>query len=233
MKQHTIILPGGYKSPDPTTNGDVGRSVTFGRRPAVADRIKIDADAQSSLEVQQVLLYARAAITSFEGVRRKPVPLSVLLQLDDTDREVLLEGYVEFLRGSLGERVAEPLDENTFLLALGLEVDGEIYDIIEFTPAPQPLTGYDEVALERQYGSGVRRELAFVSRESVALAQSEGALRVEGAVAVETLEKLDAYDAQLLLRFSGERRDSFRGRRRTSGLAGARDSGAGQTPPVV
>ena len=216
MKQHTITLPGGYKSPDPKANGAVGRSVTFGRRPTLAERVKIDDDAQSSIEVQKTLLLARAAITSFEGVRRNPVPLSALLQLEETDREVLLEGYLEYLRGSLGDGVAEQLDENTFKLALGLEVDGETYDLIEFTPEPKPLSGYDEVKLERQFGAGVRKDVALISREAVALAQSEGDLRLDRPVEVELLERLDAYDGIELLKFFADRRASFRRHRRAT-----------------
>jgi hypothetical protein len=220
MKQHTITLPGGYKSPDPRAGGAVGRAVTFGRRPTLAERVKIDDDAQSSVEVQKPLLLARAAITSFEGVRRNPVPLSVLLHLEETDREVLLEGYLEYLRDSLGDGVAEQLDDNTFKLALGVEVDGETYDLIEFTPEPQPLSGYDEVKLERQFGAGVRKEVALISREAIALAQSEGELRLDRTVEVELLERLDAYDGIELLRFFADRRWSFRRQRRAASGTG-------------
>lgn len=220
MKQHSVTLPGGYRSPDPKAGGAVGRAVTFGRRPTLGERIKVDDDAQSAIEVQKTLLLARAAITSFEGVRRNPVPLSVLLQLEETDREVLLEGYLEYLHGSLGDGVAEQLDGNTFKLALGVEVDGEKYDLIEFTPEPQPLSGYDEVKLERQFGTGVRKDVALISREAVALAQSEGDLRLDRPVEVDLLERLDAYDGIELLRYFADRRASFRARRRTAAGTG-------------
>lgn len=215
MKQLTVTLPGGYKSPDPKANGAVGRTVVFGRRPTLGERIRLDDDAQSSIEVQKTLLLARAAITSFEGVRRNPIPLSVLLHLEEADREVLIEGYVDYMQGSLGDAVAEQLDEHTFKFALGLMMDGETYDVIEFTPEQQPLSGYDEVKLERQYGVGVRKDVALISREAVALAQSAGDLRLDRAPGVELLEKLDAYDGVELLKFFADRRALFRRQRRT------------------
>lgn len=217
--EHTVILPTGFKSRDPKDKGAVFREVVYGRRPTLADQLKIEANSQSALEVQEVLLYARVAITKF-GTVRLPLPLTVLLQLDDTDREVLLEGYVEFMTASLGERVAESWGDNSFKLAVGLEVDGETFDVIEFTPQPQPLTGHDEVKLERLHGAGLRKEMALVSRETVALSQSEGDVKLDGAVAVEALEGLDAYDWGDLLRYFARRRSSFRSSRRRLAAGG-------------
>lgn len=228
--EHTVTLPSGVKSRDPKDKGAIFREVVFGRRPTLADQLKIEANSQSALEVQEVLLYARVAITKFGGIRM-PVPLTVLLQLDDIDREVLLEGYVEYLTDSLGERVAEPWGDNGFKLAVGLEVDGETYDVVEFTPRPSPLTGHDEVKIERLHGSGLRKELALVSRETVALSQSEGDVKLDGAVAVEALECLDAYDWGQLLRFSAHRRADFRSSRRRLAAGGAAE-GAGDTGPA-
>lgn len=213
MKQHTITLPVGYTGRDP--QAATSRAVTFGRRATLGERLKIDEDAQSSIVTQKTLLLARAAITEFEGVKRNPVPLSVLLQLEETDRDVLVEGYVDFMQRSLGDGAAEKLDDNTFKFALGVQVDGETYDVVEFTPDPQPLSGFDEVKLERRYGAGVRRDVALICREVVALSQSEGALRLEGPVEIELLERLDAYDGIELLGFFAERRASFRRSRRT------------------
>jgi hypothetical protein len=216
MIEHSITLPGGYRSRDPKDQA-THREVVFGRRPTVADQVRVEADSQSALDVQQVLLYARSAVTRFGNLRRLPPTLGVLLQLDEIDREALVEGYVEFMRVSMGERVAEEFTPDSYKLAFGLEVDGEEYDVIEFKADQQPLTGYDEVRLERQHGSGARKDLAVAAREAVAVSQSEGALRVEREISVDLLERLDAYDGAQLLRWFGERRASFRRSRRADG----------------
>lgn len=202
MMQHTITLQS-------------GKAVTFGRRLTAADVLKIDADAQSAIDVQENLLHVRAAITSFEGVRRIPVPLSVLLQLDDSDRDALFEGFADFMRDSLGERVAESLSETEFKTAFGMELGGESFDVIEFTTEHKPLTGYDEVKLERQYGAGLRKELALIARETVKLSQTEGEATAEVELTPEDLERLDAYDFGRLREFAARRRQSFRRARKT------------------
>lgn len=210
MNQHTINLPGGYVSRDPKDGGAAHKSVTFGRRPTLADVLRIDGDAQSAIEIQSALLHVRAAVTSFEGVRRNPVPLSVLLQLDGSDREALFEGFTDFMRESLGERASESLSDTELKLAFGLEVGGETYDVLEFSTEPKPLTGYDEVGLERQYGAGLRKEVALIAREVVRLSQSEGEGSLDAELTPEALDGLDAHDFVSIREFAADRRARFR-----------------------
>ncbi len=209
MTKHTITLPDGYKSRDPK-DGSLNRVVEFGKRPTAADQIKIDNNSQSGLEVQRTLLYARDAITAFGSMERFPPPLSLLMGLSSRDRDAMVEGYVDFLGASLGDRVADSLSEHEHKLAFGLEIEGEAYDVLVFGGEDKQYTGYDDLKVEKQYGTGLKRDLAYIGRDVCKLAQSEGGLTVEGEVSADALTKLDMFDVGKLVEFYAQRRGNFR-----------------------
>ena len=95
--EHTVALPTGVKSHDPKDRGAVFRVVAFGRRPTLADQLKIEANSQSALEVQEVLLYARVAVTRFGAVRLTPATEVTYPPWESTDVRRLLPGQEQWL----------------------------------------------------------------------------------------------------------------------------------------
>lgn len=182
------------------------KRVTFGKRPTASDLIRITNDQQSNLGTQLSLMLARAAITEF-GTLKLPVPLSVLLALNKTDRNILLEGYAEFLSASLGDRTSEALSDDTVRLAFGFEIDGAVYDVVTFGAQ---LTGYDESAFDRQKAAGYKRLCLQLGKEITRLAQSKGDLTLEGSLDIEAFTSLDGYDLDALSAAEDRWLDSFR-----------------------
>src|ERR1044072_7523795 len=111
MQQLTKQLPFGLK----TTDGQ-RQQLVYGKRPTVADSMRIEDDTQSDLDVQKSLMYARATLIEFGDKKRAPY-LSEMLGLSRADRDVIIEGYNEFLQLTMSDRAAEKLDADTLKLA--------------------------------------------------------------------------------------------------------------------
>ncbi|MBX6772795.1 MAG: hypothetical protein IRY83_13775 [Chloroflexi bacterium] len=196
--EERVTLPFGYRNDD-----GLHREVVIGRRLTGGDLMRIGDDPDSLRRTQFNLLLLQAVITQF-GSLRMPVPLSVLLALNQIDRETLNEAYNRFVRATAEGRSSEQLDTDTIRLAWGFERDGVRYDIVRFG---RLLTGYDELEVDELIGW--RRACALLGRQIVEVRAQSGA-RFEGPVPVELFETLDAADVYALEAAASSWLDSFR-----------------------
>jgi hypothetical protein len=168
-----------------------------------------------------------------------PVALSVLLDLADYDRELLMEAQNEFAALSSEGRTIELLEDRA-KLAFGFKIDDVIYDRVEFG---KHNTGRDEVEADRLRLSGLSRECFLVGKQISALKTSDGSGVIDGPIELERFESLvDGGDIVILrgaaflwrqtFRLSGEK-VSRNGRsadgtdsRHKDGLERGKDSGA-------
>ena len=197
----TIELIGGY-----TEKGVTHRRVTFGKRLTAKTLFDIDVDPQSALPTQHIDLIHRAAITEF-GTLTCPVRLAVLLDLDSIDREDLAAAYGVFQVESAGGREGKAVSDTVTQWAFGYERDGSTYDRIEFG---RRLTGRDEVAADQAGLTELARRVWLAGRQVARLAQSKGAMTLEGPLELDALETLDSADVVLLMGGAERYRQSFR-----------------------
>jgi len=184
------------------------RVVTFGKRICGGDLFKIDGDPQATLPTQYQDLLLRTAITEF-GTLKMPVGLQVLLSLDSIDRDDLSEAYDRFSREFLGEAQADYQSDRQVKLAIGYEMNGLVYDVVEFGTR---LVGMDEVRADKLgYKAGsIRRVCYLAGRQVVKLSQSEGGSVLDGPLELQVFEALDAVDIQAIRIGSEVWRHSFR-----------------------
>ncbi len=183
--EHKIELTEGYTDKD----GKRHTAVTFGKRLTTKDLIDLDNDPQAQNPTQYNDLIRRKMLTKF-GDLKLPVPLNVLLALDSLDREDLNAGANEFVRLSRGERTSEIRENNEVKLFYGFEIDGTVYDVIEFGRLN---TGRDAVEADA-LGNGIARECFLVGRQIVKISTSDGLASIEGAVDLEKFYTLDSED---------------------------------------
>ncbi|MCP9494290.1 MAG: hypothetical protein MSG64_07530 [Pyrinomonadaceae bacterium MAG19_C2-C3] len=199
--QHTIELGFGYKAKDDATV----KRVVFGKRPTAGDQMRIT-DSPAIVGTQTELMLHRAAITEF-GTLKMPVPMSVLISLNENDHEDISKGFDKFLVDTFGEREHERIDDATVRLPFGFESDGSVYDVVRFGYL---LKGYDKIAIDRTRATGYRRLCMELSKQIVEISQSTGTLKIEGGVPLEMFENLDAFDLAVLSGAVDDWRDSFR-----------------------
>lgn len=201
-----VQLVHGYK-----VSGDEAaqREVEFGRRLTAGDLMRIGDDPESAVTVQFNLMLLQVAITKF-GTLPVPVPLSVLLSLDQVDREDLSRAHNRFIKATRGAARAERLTDSRLRLGSGFEIGAQTYDVVEFG---RLLTGYDE--LEGDGLSSWRQQCFLLGKQIVRLSQSEGAATLDGPIEVEDFEKLPDEDLYELIGFSDKWRASFRRGKRT------------------
>lgn len=225
MSMTTITgeLTFGYTSP-----GGSERHADFeiGRRPTGGDLMRIGDEPESARNTQFNLMLLQAAVTKF-GAMPLPVPLTTLLALNSVDREDLNRAYTKFLKESAGGRRAARLTESRLRLAHGFEVDGQTYDVVEFSNL---LTGYDE--LEADEMTGWRQVCFLLGRQVGALSQSEGAAVLPGPLAPEAFERLDAEDVYEMSSFAAQWRDSFRAKKRAEVQSNGRTGGGVPAAPL-
>lgn len=187
--EHSIELSEGYTDKD----GKRHTSVTFGRRLTTKDLIDLDNDPQAQNPTQYNDLIRRKMMTKF-GDLKLPVALNVLLALDSLDREDLAVAANTFLQTSRGERTSEIRENNEVKLFFGFEIDGTVYDVVEFGRLN---TGRDAVEADA-LGSGIARECFLVGRQIVKISTADGLATIEGAVDLEKFYALDSEDFNVL-----------------------------------
>lgn len=218
--EHTIELPIGCTIINPKTKKETFHSeVTFGKRLTVKDLIALDNDPQAQNPTQYQDLLRRKMITKF-GTLTMPVPLNVLLGLDVIDREDLEAAGNEFLRSSRGECTAEIRENHEVKLYFGFEIDGTLYDVVQFG---NRITGKDEAEAD-VFGNGNARLCFLIGRQISRLSTSDGLASIEGKVAIENFNSLDAEDFNLLRTGAEMWKLFFRYKGKT--ISGKRDGGS-------
>ena len=200
--EKTIELLGGYQAKDGTAH----KVVTIGQRLAGKDLFALDTDPQAALPTQHSDLIWAKSITAF-GTLKMPVPLSVLLDLDSLDRDDIGVAYNEFQLESAKGREAVFESDTVVKLAFGFEREGVVYHTVEFGPR---ITGRDEVAADKEGLSGAARRCFMIGRQIAQLRQSNGAATIDGPLALNWFEALDAADIVTLMGAAEIFRQSFR-----------------------
>lgn len=169
------------------------KHVGFGKRPTGADFMA--AAEESNSDIQFSLALAQTAITEF-GQLEMPVPLTVLLSLNQIDREKLLKTYFSFLvdTGSNGEILAD----GKVRLGFGFERSGKRVTNVEFGKL---LTGYDEIDIESEAKTGWQAHSMRLAKEIIAPAD----------LTLAEIEALDVDDFTLLRSAEESWLNSFRG----------------------
>ncbi len=204
QEQLTIELPFGYQSKD----GALHKRVVFGKRPTGEDLVRLTSDRQSEVNTQFQLLFQRTSIVEFGSLMKRgmSVPLTTLLALNRADRDALAETHAEFLQTTLEGRSTEALSESAFRLAFGLEVGGEVFDVVEFGNLP---TGADEVRIDKSQTGSWHRGLLMLEAQIVKLSQSEGSA-VNNGVEMETMLRADWFDLEAMNEGAQAWMNSFR-----------------------
>jgi hypothetical protein len=205
----TVELIGGYRD----KKGALHKRVTIGKSITGQELFQIDSDPQSNNATQYEALILRAKITAF-GELRMPVPLQALLELDSIDFDDLKDAanrFSEQARIVSAEddtlRSYEFISESKLRLAFGYELNGLVYDMVEFG---KRLTTMDEVAADNLGLQGIRRTCFLAGRQVVKLSQSEGASILPGPVELDVFAKLDLLDINALVAAAEVWRQSFR-----------------------
>jgi hypothetical protein len=189
--EHTIELTFGYEDKD----GTVHREVTFGRRVTVGDLIVLDNDPRARNPVQYEDRTKLKAITKF-GTMKLPLKIDVLLGLNSIDRADVDTGFDTFCVESRGDREAAYPTEKSTQVYFGFEIDGEIYDVVEFGKL---ITGRDEVDAAAMSLAGIARECFLLGRRITRLSKSEDPIAsIDGPLQLEAFTNLDAQDLLLL-----------------------------------
>jgi hypothetical protein len=190
---HVVELKFGYE--DREAPETMHRRVRFGRRPTAADFIK-SAEECGGSDLQFALALAQSAIIEF-GQLPMPVPLTVLLSLNQIDREKLTAAYFLFL-GATGGENGEILDGGKVRLGTGFERNNK--KIVDVTFG-KLLNGYDEIEIERQaeglwHGNALRMTKEITAPQDLTLAE---------------IQSLDVDDFTLLRNAEEQWLNSFRG----------------------
>jgi hypothetical protein len=183
-----------------TDKGEVNhKDVTIGSLLKGGDLFLIEMNMRYRNEKGETLFNVLAlerAITKFGDL---PIPVSrgVLLDLDSIDLEDLVEAYNNFV-GQHGE--PQPLSSNSLKLVYGYEVNGDVFDVVEFG---RVLTGRDVVDAEKSERESASRMRCFLAgREIVRLRQSNGEKVVEGLLDVRAFDDLAGIDVLAILSHS-------------------------------
>jgi hypothetical protein len=143
-----------------------------------------------------------------------PVPLQALLELDSIDFDDLKDAANRFSQLSQiisvddeTRRSYEFISESILRLAFGYELNGLVYDVVEFGTR---LTTMDEVEADNLRLQGIRRTCFLAGRQVVKLSQSNGASTLPGPVELDVIKKLDLLDINALVAAAEVWRQSFR-----------------------
>lgn len=211
--EHKITLLTGYTD----DKGVEHRDVTFGRRVTAGDLMLLDKDPRSTSGTQYADLVRRRMITKF-GSLKMPVSEGVLLKLDAIDREDLQTASDVFIAQSRSDRNPEFLPDNIVRLRDGFTIGEEKFTRVHFG---RLTTGADEVEADGLQLEGVSRECFMIGRQIVQLGVDDVSVGVDGPVALDAFNSLDAEDLNLLRIGARIWRVSFRLQREA--LQGERD----------
>ncbi len=170
------------------------KHVGFGKRPTGADFIRAAEDGGGS-DLQFALGLAQAAITEFGGLQM-PCPMTVLLSLNQIDRERLLNAYYNYL---VDTRVGEGamLEDGRVRLGKVLErADRQITEVV----FGKLLTGYDEIEIESAATSFWQGNVLRMTKE----------ITEPNDLTVAEIESLDVDDFTLLRNAEEQWLNSFR-----------------------
>lgn len=181
---HEINLIGGYEDPKKVTH----RRVVFGYRITGEDLFRLDTDPQSQVPTQYQDLVMREAITEFGSLvktdrdgKRKPIPLSALLDLDSIDRDDLAQAHNEFAALSVGDRQPSIMPPDKVKLAFGFTIAESNYDLVQFG---WRITGRDDVQADKLKLTGIARMCYRAGRQisklAIACAKCDATGSVEG-----------------------------------------------------
>ena len=198
----TVTLKFGYQ--DKESPGTAHTAVTFGKRATGGDVLRC-ADRANGSDTQYQLAMVAAAITHF-GTLAMPAPLTVLLSLDEIDREQLLAAYFAFMGGA-DTAAAQEIAPGKARLAFGIERDGVKYDAVEFG---KRLTGYDDIEIEAEAGSEAEAVVLKRARRVVKISTADNTKTAAGGLTLAEMNALD-YSDFIILKEVGDRwLDSFR-----------------------
>jgi hypothetical protein len=200
MTEKIIRLHFGYERGTETL-----RDVVISRRVTGSDLFRIADEGDGQSQTQFQLMVLQSAITKF-GDLKMPVPMNVLLSLKRPDRKRIADAY-DALVAETTDRASksEKLGEGRYKLARGFDVEGTVYDVVEFG---NHLTGYDE--LEADEMGGYRKVCFLIGKELTRISQSSGPAVLSGPFAVEMFEPLLAEEVFALQRFETDWYNSFR-----------------------
>ena len=190
---HSVELRFGYE--DKETPDVKHRHVRLGKRPTAADFMK-SAEECSGSDIQFSLGLAQSAIVEF-GQLTMPVPLTVLLSLNQIDREKLIKTYFSFLTET-GSDGGEILENGKVRLGFGVERDGKKNVDVEFT---RLLDGYAEIEIEREAKTTWEANALRIAKE----------ITSPSDLTLADIESLDVDDFTLLRNAEEQWLNSFRG----------------------
>lgn len=189
---HTVDLKFGYE--DKETPELKHRRVRFGRRPTGADFMKA-AEESGNSDIQFSVGLMQTAIVEF-GEMSLPVPLTVLLSLNQIDRELLTETYFSYLVAT-GADSGEILEDGKVRLGFGFERKNKKIFEVQFG---RLLTGYDEIEIESEQISFWQANALRISKEIISPTD----------LTVAEIEALDVDDFTLLRNAEEAWLNSFR-----------------------
>jgi len=211
MKALTLL--GGYTDAQKTLH----RDVEVGYVLRGTDLFALDDHPLNDGPTYRDFLILSKAITKF-GTLKMPVAVSVLIALDSIDRDDLLDAYNALDSEAREGRVPKVLSDTTLQLARGCEIEGVIYDEVEFGFR---LTGRDFIEADHLELAGARRACFLAGRQVKQLSQSTGGAALPGPIDLDVFEKLSVADITGIQGAAELYRQSFR-RPRTE-VQGERD----------
>ena len=194
----------GYK--DKEDSEIIHREVVISRRPTGKDLIQI---AENDLDADETLssLGLVAAMISRFGKLTMPVPITVLLQLNEIDTDKLRNEFSDFLSDSTEGKEAKVLDDGRAQLAFGINREGVNYDVVEFGNL---LNGYDRININKEAKNPAQFKALKIAQEVAKLSTADGSKSISGALTLAEMESLDLSDIIVLMEAESQWLDSFR-----------------------
>lgn len=200
--EHKIRLLTGHTDNTKVTH----RDVTIGKRVSVGDLMLLDQDPRASSVTQYNDLVMARMVTAF-GDLKMPLALSVLLSLDEVDREDLQRAGHEFNQMTAGEITPEYGDDNSVRLAFGFKIGDDEYNRVTFG---RLVTGHDQVEADRLDLAGVARECFLLGRQITKIQTDNQTVTLDGPAELESFKSLDGMSLQILRVGAVMYRTSFR-----------------------
>lgn len=185
------------------------REVVINRRPKGADILKaLENGTDFNGAHEQINLALIASAISKFGDMAMPVPMTVLLSLNEIDEDKLNDEYLLFLLGTQPEEKQEVLEDKRAQLAFGIEREGVKYHVVEFGNL---LSGYDRIKIHGETNSEWQFTALKIAREVVKLSTLDGSKSVSGELTIAEIEAMDWADFLVLREAESQWLDSFRG----------------------
>ncbi|HEY6232803.1 MAG TPA: hypothetical protein VIW64_16180 [Pyrinomonadaceae bacterium] len=177
-----VILAGGYVD----GKGVRHNRVVFGHRVTAKEMLDLDSDRMAQIPTQRADLIVAKEIIEF-GTLKMPVPLSVLLDLVDADREDLMAAENEFAEKSSAGRSVVVRDDGA-TLAFGFKINDVVYTEVEFGTHN---TGRDSVEADKLQLTGLGRECFLIGKQISRLKTADGAGVIDGPIALKDFDALE------------------------------------------